>query len=80
MTQGRDNRGPRDRSRIDIGDDDEVRYWSRTLGVTPEQLRAVVQAVGSDVDTVRANIASASTTSNKEPLTPSGDQRIAVEE
>lgn len=79
MAQERDDGSPCDRSRIDIGEDEEVRYRSITLGVTPERLRAVVQSVGPGIDVVRANIASASPASNREPLTTSDGNRVAVE-
>lgn len=80
MADDRTDRGPRDRSRINVDEDYEVQYWSRALGVTPEKLVAVVRAVGPGVEAVRANLASGSAASSKEPLTPSGDQRIAAEE
>lgn len=80
MADDHADRGPLDRSRINIDEDYELQYWSRALGVTPEKLSAVVRAVGPGVDAVRANLASGSKAGSKEPLTPSGDQRIAVEE
>lgn len=39
--------GGQDRARISPSEDYEVRDWSRKFGVTPEQLRAAVGAVGS---------------------------------
>ena len=42
-----------DRERINIHQDDELRDWSKSLGVTPERLTAAVQAVGDRADKVR---------------------------
>lgn len=40
-------------SRIDIGDRDDVLYWSRVLRVAPEEVLAAVERVGStDVSAV----------------------------
>ena len=38
--------GPGDRLRINLTQDHEVRYWTQKLGVTAEQLREAVGAVG----------------------------------
>ena len=46
-----------DRSRINTAQDHELRYWTKELGVTPEELKAAVQAVGSSADKVRAFLA-----------------------
>jgi hypothetical protein len=37
---------PADRSRIDVADPAEVRWWSRLLGCSPEQLLDAVSRVG----------------------------------
>jgi hypothetical protein len=42
-----------DRNRINTSQDHEVRYWTKELGVSAEQLQAAVQAVGSSADKVR---------------------------
>lgn len=42
-----------DRTRINTSQDHEVRYWSKELGVTPEELKAAVQTVGNHADKVR---------------------------
>ena len=49
-------RSQSDRSRINTSQDHEVRYWSKELGCTPEELKAAVQAAGNQVDKVRAYI------------------------
>ena len=41
------------RERIDINSESGVRYWAKTLHVHPEDLRAAVTAVGTQVDDVR---------------------------
>lgn len=48
--------GGQDRARISLSEDYEVRDWSRKFGVTPEQLRAAVQAVGSLSKDVEAHL------------------------
>ena len=39
---------------ISLGDEYEVRGWTVSLGCTEIELRAVVQAIGNDVNKVRA--------------------------
>jgi len=39
-------RGQPDRSRINVHEDYELRYWTTKFGVTADQLRAAVRAVG----------------------------------
>ena len=46
------NRGPQDRSRVNISEDYELRYWSEKWGVTPDQLKAAVAKVGASADAV----------------------------
>jgi hypothetical protein len=41
-----------DPNRIDIGDPDEVLYWSRSLRTTPEDVRLAVATVGPFVERV----------------------------
>jgi hypothetical protein len=47
------NRGAQDRSRIAMGEEHEVRYWTETLGVTKEELQRAVDQVGHGADAVR---------------------------
>jgi hypothetical protein len=49
-------RGPRDRERIDIHQEHEVRYWTEKLGVTPEELRDAVEAVGPMASAVEQRV------------------------
>ncbi|HJV59670.1 MAG TPA: DUF3606 domain-containing protein [Albitalea sp.] len=52
------NRGGRDRERIDVNQDYELRGWSKKFGVTPEQLKEAVQAVGDRADKVEQHLKS----------------------
>jgi hypothetical protein len=52
MSDNKNNRGGRDRERISLGQDYEVRYWSKRLGVSKEQLKEAVQQVGDSVHDV----------------------------
>jgi hypothetical protein len=47
MSDDKSNRGSPDRDRIDINDPDEVRNWTKSLGVTKEELQRAVEAVGT---------------------------------
>ena len=49
-------RGSQDRSRINTNQDHEVRYWTKELGISEEQLRQAVQRVGSSADKVRDHL------------------------
>jgi hypothetical protein len=46
-----------DRKLISLKEDYEVRDWCKSLGCTPEQLRAAVKAVGNSADAVRQYLA-----------------------
>lgn len=47
------NRGPADRSRINVHESYEVTYWCAHFGVTAAQLHAAVRAVGPMAADVR---------------------------
>jgi hypothetical protein len=47
------NRGAQDRSRINLNEDHEVRYWTGALNVSEQQLRVAVAAVGVSAEAVR---------------------------
>ena len=49
-------RGTQDRARISMIEDHEVRYWTKELGVTKEQLAAAVKKVGSSAEAVRREL------------------------
>ena len=46
MSDNLSARGPQDRSRINVNEEWELAYWSKKFGVSPEQLREAVAAVG----------------------------------
>lgn len=50
-------RGGRDRERIALGQEHEVRYWTETLGVTRQELETAVREVGNDAGAVRRRLA-----------------------
>lgn len=58
MSDDKRNTGSPDRDRINVNEDYEVQYWSKELGVTPEQLREAVERVGPTVDAVRRQLGS----------------------
>jgi hypothetical protein len=49
-------KGPQDRSKININEDHEVRYWSDKFGVTPDQLRTAVKKVGNSADAIEREL------------------------
>ena len=53
MSDSSQNRGEPDRSRINLNQDHEMQYWTKTLDVTEEELREAVRAAGSSADKVR---------------------------
>ena len=53
------NRGAQDRSRVNVHEDHEVRYWAGKWGVTKEQLAAAVKKVGVSVDAVARELGKA---------------------
>ena len=53
MPDDKSDRGAQDRARINVNEDHEVRYWTQALGVSEEQLRKAVAAVGVSADAVR---------------------------
>lgn len=49
--------GGQDRTRINVHEDYELRDWSKKFGVTPEELREAVKAVGPTVAAVEKHFA-----------------------
>lgn len=49
-------RGPTDRTRINVNEDWEVRWWCQQLGVTEQQPRDAVRKVGVMVSDVRRHL------------------------
>jgi hypothetical protein len=48
--------GRADDTRINIHQDHELRYWSQKLGVTPDQIKEAVRAVGPMVKDVKRHL------------------------
>ena len=56
MSDDKSKRGPRDRSRISLGEEYEVRYWTNELGVSREELEQAVKSVGNSAQKVREHL------------------------
>lgn len=56
MSDDKTKPGGQDRSRINLDEDYEVQDWSKKFGVTPDELRKAVAAVGSQADKVREHL------------------------
>ena len=52
MANDKTNRGQPDRSKINMSEDYEVKYWTRHLGTTREELQKVVDRVGNSAKAV----------------------------
>ena len=59
MADDRNIRGVADRSRINMQEDCEVRYWTEKWSVTREQLAEAVRAVGVMMKNVAAKLGKA---------------------
>ena len=53
------DRGPQDRSRINVDENWERRYWAKELGVSEDRLRRAVEKVGVSVAAVHKELKSA---------------------
>jgi len=42
----------RDRERINVHEDYELRYWTQKFGVTKQQLKAAIREVGTNAEDV----------------------------
>jgi hypothetical protein len=47
-------KGPQDRSRINVHEDNELRYWAKALAASELEIREAVKAVGPSAEKVRA--------------------------
>ncbi|WP_447650952.1 DUF3606 domain-containing protein [Pseudomonas abietaniphila] len=56
MSDNLKNRGPQDRARVNTSEAWELSYWTKEFGVTEEQLKAAVKAVGPMVTDVRKHL------------------------
>jgi hypothetical protein len=59
MSDDKSKRGPQDRSRISLGEDYELRYWSEKFGVSAERLKAAVKKVGNSAEAVEKELRAA---------------------
>jgi uncharacterized protein DUF3606 len=56
MADDKSNTGSPDRDRINMNEDYEVQYWTKELGITADQLRDAIKAVGPTADAVRSHL------------------------
>jgi hypothetical protein len=56
MSDNLNNRGPQDRSRINLNEEWEVKYWTRELGLTKEELERAVKTAGNQAAAVRQHL------------------------
>lgn len=57
MSDDLNKRGQQDRSRINVHEEHEVRYWTEALGVNRDQLENAVRQVGPSASAVREHLA-----------------------
>jgi hypothetical protein len=55
MSDDLNKRGPQDASRVNVNEEWELRYWTKKLGVTEEELKAAVEKVGVNVGALSAH-------------------------
>ncbi|MDO9376895.1 MAG: DUF3606 domain-containing protein [Ferruginibacter sp.] len=53
MPDSKKKSGPPDSKRINVNEEHEVQYWTKTLGITKEELIKTVEEVGTSVEAVR---------------------------
>lgn len=56
MSDDKSLRAPQDASRIALGEDYEVAYWTEKFGVSRETLADAVKAVGNSVSAVEGHL------------------------
>jgi hypothetical protein len=57
MADNNAKRGQPDRSKINMHEDYEVKYWAKELGVTRDELQRIVNRVGNSAAAVRKELA-----------------------
>jgi hypothetical protein len=50
MSDNLSNRGPQDASKVNVGEEWEVAYWTKKFGVSAEQLKQAVKQVGTSAE------------------------------
>ena len=58
MADDKTIRAPQDSSRIAMGEDYEVEYWTGKFGVSRDELQRAVDAVGNGADAVERHLRS----------------------
>lgn len=58
MSDAKSKTGGQDRTHIALGEDYEVRDWSKKFGVTADELKAAVKTVGNKASDVEAYLKS----------------------
>lgn len=58
MSDNKENRGPADRTRINVNEDYELAYWTKKFGVDANTLRSAVKAVGVSATAVEQHLQS----------------------
>lgn len=56
MSDDKTKSGSPDRDRINVNEDYELQYWTKALGVSADQLRDAVKAVGPTATAVRQHL------------------------
>jgi len=56
MADDKTLRSPQDASRIALGEDYEVAYWTRKFGVTRDRLKQAIDAVGHSAAAVERHL------------------------
>ena len=56
MADNLQSAGPQDRSRINVHEEWELRYWTQELGVSKERLAELVKEVGPSASAVRQRL------------------------
>lgn len=56
MSDDLKNRGPQDRARVNTSEPWELKHWTKEFGVTEQQLKDAVKAVGPMVTDVRKKL------------------------
>lgn len=56
MADDKSKPGSPDRDRINVNEEYELRDWSKSLGVSPDELKKAVAQVGDRADAVRQHL------------------------
>lgn len=56
MSDDLQNKGQQDRSRINLHEEHEIRYWTEALGVSKDELEQAVKEVGPSASAVRLKL------------------------